>query len=102
MLFFRRYKTKIFLDKDKNGNWQDGEPLFIDIEVWGDRAISVTERYGKGDLIHVEGSLRMDFWETDDGEKRSRVYIRLNSIQLLKKKSDGTEQVDEVNDDVEF
>lgn len=58
------------------------EPLFIDIEVWGNEAEKVAGNTQKGDLLVVHGELRRDVWEKD-GNTRSKVKITASKVVLV-------------------
>ncbi len=84
--------------RDKSGNWQE-ETSFIDIVVWGDAADRAVTRFNKGSEIIVEGRLRQSSWETEGGEKRSKIEVVADRVQLISGKSSQ----ESVNiDDIEF
>ena len=65
----------------------DGESkervCFVDVVAW-DRQADICGKYlRKGRPILVEGRLQLDQWETDKGEKRSRLRVRADRIQFL-------------------
>ena len=49
---------------------------YIDIEVWGRTAENCKQYLTKGRPVFVEGQLKLDQWETPQGEKRSRLQVR--------------------------
>lgn len=55
---------------------------FIDVTVWGKQAESLCTYLKKGDLIAVEGALRQDRWQAEDGSKRSRVIVTAERVQF--------------------
>jgi len=65
------------------------EPHFFDIRVFGKVARTIGEKYRKGDMIFVEGRLSHDRWETEDGQKRSRVSIVADTVRLIRAKGDS-------------
>ena len=67
--------------KKQGDAWQD-EVNYFDITLFGRRAEALSQYLTKGTQISVTGSLRQDRWE-QDGQKRSRVGIMANDIQLL-------------------
>lgn len=71
------------------------------LELWGENAKKAAERYAKGDLVLVEGRLRTDFWENDNGDRRERVFVRVDSIRKLaaRKTTEGEETV-EVSEEI--
>jgi len=87
--------------KDKNGNWQD-DTLFIDVTVWGDYADHIVQKYSKGSKVLVEGRLRQSNWETEEGEKRSKIEVKADRVVGLDyKKQEESSDLDEI-DDIEF
>jgi single-strand DNA-binding protein len=66
---------------------------FADVVVWGRQAEACREYLSKGSLVLVEGRLQLDQWETESGEKRSRLRVRAGRVQFLgqPKKREGRE-----------
>ena len=64
---------------------------FLDIVVWGRQAETCREFLVKGSAVMVEGRLQLDQWQTDAGEKRSRIRVRADRVQFLgrPRKGDG-------------
>ena len=56
----------------------------------GIQAESIFEYFKKGDPILIEGSLRFEQWETDDGQNRSRLTLRVQRWEFMQKRN-GTE-----------
>jgi len=56
---------------------------YVDIEVWGRQAETCKQYLTKGRPIFVEGQLRLDQWETPQGEKKSRLKVRADRVQFL-------------------
>ena len=56
---------------------------YVDIEVWGRQAENCKQYLTKGRPIFVEGQLRLDQWETPQGEKKSRMKVRADRVQFL-------------------
>jgi len=75
--------------KNPNGEWVD-DPVFVDITLWGRTAEVVSEYCSKGKPLFVEGRLKLDTWETD-GQKRSKLKVVGDRIQLLGSKEGGSE-----------
>jgi single-strand DNA-binding protein len=75
------------------GDWED-EPVFLDIEVFnrGDTnklADRVEQTLRKGQQIFIEGHLRFDQWTGQDGQKRSKIKVRMDNFQYLDPRADG-------------
>ncbi len=81
----------------KKDEWVD-EPHFFDVRTFGRIARVVGERYHKGDLVFVEGRLSQDRWETEKGERRTKITIVADTVRLIKAKGD-TVTVEDTNGD---
>jgi len=73
------------------GKDKDDYVSFFDIVLWGKQGEALNPYLKRGQQVGVAGSLRQDRWETD-GNKRSRVNIVANNIQLLGGKKDSNNQ----------
>ncbi len=73
--------------KNASGEWID-ETSFVDVTFFGRTAEVVSEYLGKGSPIFVEGRLKQDTWEKD-GQKRSKLYVIVDRMQLLGGRSEG-------------
>ena len=66
---------------------RDGEKksdvLFIDVVVWRKQAEACSQYLAKGSSVFVEGTLQMDNWETQDGQKRSKLRVQAQRVQFL-------------------
>jgi single-strand DNA-binding protein len=70
----RRYKVE---------NENREETSFFDIVFFGKRAETIAEYMKKGRPILIEGRLQQRRWETDDGQKRSKVEVIGENFQFL-------------------
>lgn len=71
----RRYRTR----EDENRE----ETTFVDIDAFGNQA-EIIERYcQKGSPLFIEGRLRLDQWESNTGEKRSKLTVVMENFQFL-------------------
>lgn len=68
--------------KDKEGNQKD-QATFVTIETWGRRAETCYKHLAKGRSVLIEGRLKMNEWENDQGEKRSRLLITAEKVEFL-------------------
>ena len=66
---------------------QDGERkeevCFVEIVAWSKTAENCANYLSKGSPLFVEGRLQFDSWETDDGQKRSKLKVVADRIQFL-------------------
>lgn len=68
--------------KDSEGNKKD-ETTFVDVECFGPRAEAVGRFFTKGRAIFVEGRLKLDQWESKEGEKRSAIRVVLDNFEFV-------------------
>ncbi len=91
---------------------QDGERkeevCFVDIVVWGKTAENCANYLSKGRPVFIEGRLQFDTWETEDGQKRSKLKVVGDRVQFLggrrEEGAPGAEVTDgmEADDDIPF
>ena len=75
------------------GQWED-EPVFVDCEAFnrgdqGGLADRIEQSLHKGSQIFLEGHLRFDQWTDKEGNKRSRLLVRVDNFQYLDPRTDG-------------
>lgn len=70
--------------KDKDGNERKVD--FIRIIVWDKQAENMAKYTHKGSLIAIDGSIKTDSYENDQGEKKYRTYVLANRIMFLDSK----------------
>lgn len=72
-------------DRRKNQQTQEWEdvPNFIDCTMFGDRAAKVAQYLAKGSKVAISGRLRQETWETQDGQKRSRVGVVIDDLEFM-------------------
>lgn len=75
--------------KDSEGNRKE-EVTFVDVECFGPRAEAVAKFFTKGRSIFVEGRLKLDQWESKEGEKRSALRVVLDNFEFVDSKQDGS------------
>jgi single-strand DNA-binding protein len=68
--------------KGANGEWIE-ETTFVDVTVWGRMAEVMSEYLSKGSPVFIEGRLKLDTWEAQDGQKRSKLKVVCERMQLL-------------------
>ena len=74
--------------KDGEGNRKE-ETTFVEVESFGPRAEAVGRFFTKGRSIFIEGRLKLDQWESKEGEKRSALRVVLDSFEFVDSKQDG-------------
>lgn len=90
-------------------NTQDGERkeevCFVEIVVWSKTAENCANYLSKGSPVFIEGRLQFDSWETEDGQKRSKLKVVANRVQFLGgRREEGAPGADgvEADDDIPF
>ena len=68
--------------KSATGEWID-ETTFVDITLFGRTAEVAGEYLKKGAPVLIEGRLKLDQWETNDGQKRSKLKVVCERMQML-------------------
>ena len=70
----RRYKV---------GDDMKEETCFVGVTVFGSTAVDVASHLDKGRKVLVEGRLQFHSWETETGQKRSRLEIVAERVNFL-------------------
>lgn len=65
---------------DRTGEWESAHTSWISVNVWGSRAEAVAGAFQKGDLVVASGRLRVEEWETQTGEKRTRTTLVADEV----------------------
>ena len=68
--------------KNREGVLQE-ETTFVPIVVWGQQAENCANYLEKGRLVAVEGRLRIDTFETEEGERRKVIEVVAENVQFL-------------------
>lgn len=69
------YKTQDGQDKETT--------TFVEVVTWGRLAENCQQYLAKGRPVFVEGKLQLDQWESKEGEKRSKMRVRAETVQFL-------------------
>lgn len=79
-------------DRRKNqqsGEWED-YANFVDVTMFGARAEAVSRFLSKGTKVAIEGKLRWSQWESQQGEKRSKLEVVADEIEFLSARDGGS------------
>lgn len=73
--------------KREGERWVDGDPIFVDVAIWGKHAESFAAHFKKGDEAYIEGKLRYDTWDDKEkpGSKRTKLKINADEWQFVPK-----------------
>ena len=59
------------------------EVCFVDVTAWEKTGETIARYVKKGDPLLVEGRLKFDTWESQTGEKRSKLSVVVERFQFL-------------------
>jgi single-strand DNA-binding protein len=68
--------------RDRDGNLQE-ETTFVPIVVWGQQAETCANFLSKGSTVAVEGRLRIETYQTEEGERRKVAEVVARTVQFL-------------------
>ena len=68
--------------KKQDGS-QGEEVCFVDCQMFGKRAEVLNKYLSKGNPLLVEGRLKFDSWEGQDGTKRSKIRVMIESFEFI-------------------
>jgi single-strand DNA-binding protein len=69
----RRWQNK------QTQQWEE-EVSYFDVTAWGTLGQNIAESLAKGTRVIVVGRLRQRSWETDEGDKRSKIEITADIV----------------------
>lgn len=67
----------------KQDGSQGEEVCYVDCSMFGKRAETINKFFKKGDPIFVEGRLRYESWQAQDGSKRSRLRVFVENFEFV-------------------
>lgn len=74
--------------RNASGEWEDA-PNFVDCTMFGRRAEALSRYLSKGIKVSIEGKLRWHSWETNNGEKRSKLEVVVDEIEFMSRGGGG-------------
>ena len=75
----------------QTGEWED-YPNYIDCTMFGRRADALSNILHKGMKVSIEGKLRYHSWETNDGQKRSKLDVIVDELEFMSARDGGNMQ----------
>ena len=81
----------IAVDREFAGKDGKKETDFIDIQVWGKSAENCANYIGKGSLVAIQGSIRVDSYQDQEGNNKKITRVNANRVQFLDSKKDKQE-----------
>ena len=77
--------------KNQNGDTSE-EVLFIDITFFGRQAEIANQYLNKGSKVLIEGRLKYDTWQDQNGQNRSKHSVVVESMEMLGGQNTGANQ----------
>jgi len=65
------------------------ETTFVDVTAFGKQAEVIAKYMRKGRPLMIEGRLKLDQWETQEGQKRSKLSVILETFQFVGGRDDS-------------
>jgi len=65
-----------------NGQWEDGDSLFMSCSAWEQLAENIAETVKKGMAVMVYGQLKQREWEDKEGQKRISVEMDARNVGI--------------------
>lgn len=87
----------------RGDSWED-KPNWVDVSIFGKRAESVAKYLTKGTHVTIHGRLNQRTWETDDGQRRSKLEVIADDIDFSGSRAETAEEppADVYDEDVPF
>lgn len=76
--------------KGADGQYVD-KAHFFEVVAFGKQGEAINQYFRKGSRILIDGSLDFQQWQDQNGNKRSKVSIKLNGFDFIDKKTDNTQ-----------
>lgn len=70
------------------------EVTYVDVDAFGRQAETISKYMSKGRSLLIEGRLKLDSWETPQGEKRSKLGVVLENFQFTGGRGEGGDSKD--------
>jgi len=81
--------------KDREGAWQK-ETSYVKAQIFGPKAEKFVRFAKKGVPIYCDGYIKMDSWQTKEGEKRTSLVLNLTNFEIVQKLN-GENKIESTN-----
>lgn len=82
--------------RDEKGEWQQ-QTEWHNIVIWGEAAERAANTLKKGMTVYIEGKMKTNKWQDDEGRDRWSTEVKTFSFRLLDKLSDLDLNTDSAN-----
>lgn len=73
-------------------NQDHEETCFVDCTIFGKRAEVINKYFKKGSPIFIEGYLKFESWDAQDGSKRSKLKVVIQNFEFVGGNKQGGQQ----------
>ncbi len=74
--------------RDRDGNQRE-DVCFVDVSAFGKQGETINQYMSKGRAILIEGRLKLDSWQAQDGSKRSKHSVVVDNFQFVGPREGG-------------
>jgi len=78
---------------DRQSGERKEEVCFVDLDAFGRTAETMNEYLKRGRTVLIEGRLRYQAWETDDGQRRSKLVVLVDRFQFVGGRQDDQDSL---------
>lgn len=82
-----------------SGGEKRRDTCFVEVTVWRNKAELCYDHLTKGSPVFIEGRLELDTWETRNGERRSKLRVVADNLQLLSKAGRNGGEEEEIEEE---
>lgn len=79
-------EADIAINNGKNDKGEERPADFIRVVFWDKLAENLAKFQHKGSLIAVEGQIKVQSWDDDNGNKRYKTYVLVRNMEFLESK----------------
>ena len=90
--------VELRLATDRRSQNNESQTDWHTVVVWAKTAEAVANYVRRGDRVHVAGSLRQRSWQTDSGERRSKIEVHASEVIFLDSRGERRNDQEEGGD----
>ena len=84
----------VAVEREFTGKNGKREVDFIDIQTWGKQAETCSNYIGKGSMVSIQGSLRVEKYEAKDGTRRTSYRVNADRVNFLSNRRSSDERAE--------
>ncbi len=85
-------QLRLATDRYSKLNGGQSETDWHNVVCWGKTAEAVARYVHTGDRVHVSGRLQQHSWQSDSGERRSKVEVHASEVIFLDSRNDRSDR----------